>query len=99
MGETCPFCGIASGKAPASIVYEDSTVLAFMDLNPASVGHTLVVPREHWENIYEVPETVLADLFSVVKRVSVAVKRAQLVDIFQLNRVLSRCPLKLSVFS
>jgi histidine triad (HIT) family protein len=88
MGETCPFCGIASGKAPASIVYEDATVLAFMDLNPASIGHALVVPREHWENIYEVPENVLAELFSVVKRVSVAVKKtvgAEGISILQLN--------------
>jgi len=75
MGETCPFCGIASGKVPASIVYEDANVLAFMDLNPASIGHTLVVPREHWENIYEIPEKVLAELAAVVKRVCVAVKK------------------------
>jgi len=84
----CPFCSIASGEAPASIVYEDATVLAFMDLNPASIGHTLVVPREHYENIYEVPETVLADLFSVVKRVSAAVKKtvgAEGISVLQLN--------------
>jgi len=88
MSEVCPFCSIASGKAPASIVYEDATVLAFMDLNPANVGHTLVVPREHWENIYEVPENVLADLFSVVKRVSAAVKKtvgAEGISVLQLN--------------
>jgi histidine triad (HIT) family protein len=88
MSVVCPFCGIASGKAPASIVYEDSAVVVFMDLNPASIGHTLVVPREHWENIYEVPENVLADLFSVVKRVSAAVKKtvgAEGISILQLN--------------
>jgi histidine triad (HIT) family protein len=88
MSVVCPFCRIASGKAPASIIYEDTTVLAFMDLNPANVGHTLVVPREHWENIYEVPENVLADLFSVVKRVSAAVKKtvgAEGISVLQLN--------------
>jgi len=88
MSVVCPFCRIASGKAPASIVYEDATVLAFMDLNPANVGHILVVPKEHWENIYEVPEDVLADLFSVVKRVSAAVKKtigAEGISILQLN--------------
>jgi len=76
MSEVCPFCSIASGKAPASIVYEDATVLAFMDLNPANIGHILVIPKEHWENIYKVPENVLAGMFSVVKRVSAAVGRA-----------------------
>ena len=88
MGVVCPFCGIASGKAPASLVYEDATVLAFMDLNPASIGHTLVVPREHRENIYEIPETVLADIFSVVKRASAAVKKtvgAEGISVLQLN--------------
>jgi histidine triad (HIT) family protein len=88
MSAACPFCSIASGKTYASIVYEDETVLAFMDRNPANVGHTLVVPREHWENIYEIPEKVLADIVTVVKRVSVAVKKtvdAEGISILQLN--------------
>ena len=76
MSEFCNFCKIVSGKGQASIVYEDDNVLAFMDLHPANVGHTLVVPREHWETIYDIPEKVLADVFAVVKRVSVAVKKA-----------------------
>jgi histidine triad (HIT) family protein len=84
----CPFCNIASGKTVASIVYEDATTLAFMDLNPANVGHTLVVPREHYENIYEVPEKLLAEMTAVVKRVCVAVKKTVAADgikIIQLN--------------
>ena len=59
-----------------------------MDLNPASVGHTLVIPRKHWENIYEVPEDALADILSVVKRVCAAVKKtvdADGIKIIQLN--------------
>lgn len=76
MSGSCNFCKIVSGEDQASIVYEDDNVTAFMDLHPANVGHTLVVPREHWETIYEVPEKVLTDLFAVVKRVSVAVKKA-----------------------
>ena len=76
MSESCSFCKIMSGKNSASIVYEDGNVLAFMDLYPANVGHTLVVPREHWETIYDIPEKVLSDLFAVVKRISVAVKKA-----------------------
>ena len=88
MSAACPFCSIASGKAPASIVYEDATVLAFMDLNPANVGHTLVVPREHWESIYEIPEKTLAEMAPVVKRVSAAVKKtvgADGISVLQLN--------------
>jgi histidine triad (HIT) family protein len=88
MAQNCPFCNVASGKAAASIVYETENVLAFMDLNPISVGHTLVVSRQHFENIYEVPETLLAELTSVVKRVCVAVKKAVAADgikVIQLN--------------
>jgi len=76
MSRFCNFCRIVSGEDPASIVYEDDRALAFMDLHPANVGHTLVVPREHWETIYDIPEKVLADLFAVVKRISFAVKKA-----------------------
>ena len=76
MSRFCNFCRIVSGEDPASIVYEDDRVLAFMDLHPANAGHTLVVPREHWETIYDIPEKVLADLFAVVKRISFAVKKA-----------------------
>jgi len=75
MSESCSFCKIASGEDQASIVYDHDSVIAFMDLHPANVGHILVVPREHWETIYDIPERVLADLFAVVKRVSVAVKK------------------------
>lgn len=85
---TCPFCNIAKGKTEASIVYEDETVLAFMDVSPAREGHTLVVPRQHYENIYEVPEDVLAKVAAAVKRVSVAVKKtvgANGIKVIQLN--------------
>lgn len=88
MSVACPFCNIASGQSPASLIYEDATVLAFMDLNPASIGHTLVVPREHWENMYEIPEKTLVEMAPVIKRVCVAVKKtvsAEGISIIQLN--------------
>ena len=88
LSAVCPFCSIASGKAPASMVYENAAVLAFMDLNPANDGHALVVPREHWENIYEIPEKTLAEMAPVIKRVSVAVKEtvgADGISVLQLN--------------
>jgi len=76
VSESCVFCKITLGEDQASIVFEDDRVLAFMDLHPANVGHALVVPREHWETIYDIPEKVLGDMFAVVKKVSVAVKKA-----------------------
>ena len=74
--ENCIFCKIVQGEASASMVYEDSNVLAFMDLHPIRVGHTLIVCREHWGNLYDVPEETLKEMIVVVKRVSIAVKEA-----------------------
>lgn len=75
MVEGCLFCNIACGNASVSVVYEDESVLAFMDLNPISMGHTLVVSREHWENLYDVPEETLSAIIRAVKQVSFAVKK------------------------
>jgi len=49
--EGCVFCAIASHRMHAEIVYEDNLTMAFMDINPASTGHTLVIPKRHFRNI------------------------------------------------
>ncbi len=53
MTEDCVFCGIVEGNIPAHVVYEDEDVIAFLDANPVSKGHTLLVPKKHVETIYE----------------------------------------------
>ena len=72
----CVFCKIARKESPASIVYEDDQVVAFLSNRPVNVGHTLVVPKKHYENVYEVPEDEIAYLFKIVKRIAHAVKDA-----------------------
>jgi histidine triad (HIT) family protein len=72
----CIFCQIVWKKAPASIVYEDARVVAFLSNRPVNVGHTLVVPKKHYDNIYTVPEEEAAFLFKIVKRMAKAVKDA-----------------------
>jgi histidine triad (HIT) family protein len=52
--DDCIFCKIAAGEAPAEIVQEDEHTLAFMDLNPWTRGHALVIPRRHSRNLYEI---------------------------------------------
>jgi histidine triad (HIT) family protein len=76
MSESCTFCKIVRKEAPASIVYEDEEVIAFMSIRPINVGHTLVVPKKHYENIYEISEEETAYLYKVVKKLSHAVKQA-----------------------
>ena len=55
MPADCLFCKIIAGELPAQIVDEDARTMAFMDINPATRGHALVVPRAHSEDLYELP--------------------------------------------
>jgi histidine triad (HIT) family protein len=72
----CIFCQIIRKQAPASIVYEDERVVAFLSKHPVNEGHTLVVPKRHFENIYEISEEDAAYLFRIVKRVAHAVRES-----------------------
>jgi histidine triad (HIT) family protein len=85
---SCIFCKIARKQASASLVYEDEKVIAFLDTKPLNEGHTLVIPKEHYETIYEIPEEQIAYLHRIVKRTALAVKKATKADgisIFQQN--------------
>ena len=73
--ESCIFCRIAQKKAPASIVYEDDAVMAFLDIRPLNEGHTLVIPKRHYAFVYEVPDEEVAHLYKLVKKVALAVKK------------------------
>ncbi len=72
----CMFCQIIRKEAPASIVYEDEQVVAFLSNRPINIGHTLVAPKKHYENIYEIPEEEAAYLFKIAKKIAQAVKDA-----------------------
>jgi histidine triad (HIT) family protein len=72
----CVFCQITRKEAPANVVYEDEQVVAFLSNRPVNVGHTLVAPKKHYENIYEIPEEKAAYLFKIVKKIAHAVKDA-----------------------
>jgi histidine triad (HIT) family protein len=70
----CIFCAIVAGKMPCYKIYEDSKAIAFLDINPASKGHCLVVPKQHFENIFDIPEDVLAGLAAAIKAVAGKIK-------------------------
>jgi histidine triad (HIT) family protein len=67
MSDQCIFCEIVRGTSPASFVYQDDTVVAFMDVQPITQGHMLVVPRQHAELMSEIPETVAMRTFRVAR--------------------------------
>jgi len=66
----CIFCDIAEKKAKAEILFEDENVISFLDINPFNIGHSLVIPKTHYENFLEVPNEIHAEMFSVVKRLA-----------------------------
>jgi histidine triad (HIT) family protein len=76
----CIFCQIIRKQAPASVVYEDDRVVAFLSDRPVSAGHTLVVPKTHYENIHAIPSVEVGYLFKIVKKVAQAVKDATNVE-------------------
>jgi histidine triad (HIT) family protein len=84
----CIFCKIARGEAPAYTVYEDERVLVFMDVFPVTDGHTLVVTREHFENVFEASEESLRAVVAASRRVAGAIRSVLEPDglmVFQLN--------------
>ena len=72
----CIFCKIIAGEIPASKVYEDEQVLAFLDISQVTPGHTLVVPKEHYRNLLEMDATSASQLFAQVPKVAQKVMKA-----------------------
>ena len=71
----CVFCKIIKREIPADKIYEDNNFFAFLDINPNNPGHTLVIPKNHYENIYSLPDEILCDIGPIVKKISIAVKK------------------------
>lgn len=67
MKDNCLFCKIVNGEVPSSILYEDEDILVMLDAYPDTDGHTLVIPKKHYEDIYEVPDEVLIKMFKIGK--------------------------------
>ncbi|MCX8152847.1 MAG: HIT family protein [Candidatus Bathyarchaeota archaeon] len=76
MSDSCVFCKIVRKEAPASVVYEDEFVIAFMSIQPVNIGHTLVVPKKHYANLFEIPEEEHVYLYKIVKKIAHAVREA-----------------------
>jgi histidine triad (HIT) family protein len=70
MVDPCIFCGIVSGEVPGQIVDSDEHTVAFMDINPATRGHALVVPRTHSADLMEIPDEDLAQTMRAARRLA-----------------------------
>lgn len=86
--EDCVFCKIAKGEIPSFKVYENDRVLAFEDINPISEGHTLIIPKAHAENLWEIPPEDLTAIHLASRKLIHAIGEALNPDgvaVLQLN--------------
>ena len=67
--DNCIFCKIAAGDIPSATIYEDEDFRVILDIEPASKGHALILPKEHYANLYELPEELAAKAIVVAKKV------------------------------
>lgn len=64
----CIFCKIVNGDIPSMKVYEDDICLAYLDINPDSDGHTLIIPKKHYKDIYDIPSDTLLHIYETAKK-------------------------------
>ncbi|MCI8495851.1 MAG: HIT family protein [Lachnospiraceae bacterium] len=66
----CIFCKISGGEIPSKTIYEDEEFRVILDISPATKGHALILPKEHYANLYEMPEDVAARVMKLAKRLA-----------------------------
>ena len=72
--DDCIFCKIANGEIPSATVYEDGICRVILDVNPANKGHALIIPKEHFDNIYSMDAETAAKIFTIATEVAKAQK-------------------------
>lgn len=68
--DTCIFCKIAAGEIPSKTLYEDGQFRVILDMGPAAKGHALILPKDHYGDIYEIPEAVAGDVMKLAKKMA-----------------------------
>ena len=72
----CIFCDIINKKAIAEILFENERVISFLDIRPVNYGHTLVIPKTHYENFLSLPEDELCEVIKITKDISAAIVKS-----------------------
>ncbi len=68
--DNCIFCKIANGEIPSRTIYEDEKFRAILDLGPATKGHALILPKDHYEDLFAMPEELAAEAVKLAKRLA-----------------------------
>jgi len=85
MNEKCVFCNIANGNFSSDTIYEDDYVRAVLDINPVALGHTMILPKTHWETILDVDDSEISNIFIALKRVTKILKERLNPDAFTIG--------------
>lgn len=80
----CIFCKLANGEIPTNAIYEDEEFKVILDLAPATKGHALILPKEHADNLYELPEEIASKVFVVAKKMATVMTEKLQCDGFNL---------------
>jgi histidine triad (HIT) family protein len=72
--DSCIFCKIANGEIPSKTLYEDEKFRVILDLGPATKGHALILPKEHYANLYDLPEEYAGDAMKLAKKMVIKIK-------------------------
>jgi histidine triad (HIT) family protein len=78
--DDCLFCKMAAGQIPVTKIYEDENILAFLDIGPISDGHTLIIPKQHFEKLHDCPPEILGRLVERLGKIAAAVTAAMNTD-------------------
>ncbi len=71
---TCIFCKIAAGEIPSKTIYEDGMFRVILDLGPATKGHALILPKEHYRNLYELPDKQAEKVMALAKKIALQMR-------------------------
>ena len=74
--DNCIFCRIIQGEIPSKTVFENEHFIVMLDIGPASRGHVLILPKEHYDNLFELPEELAAEVLPLAKKIAAGVRKA-----------------------
>jgi histidine triad (HIT) family protein len=85
--ENCIFCKIVRGEIPTERTFEDENSIAFLDIHPKVPGHTILIPKEHYQWFYEMPDQLSGPLFNASKKIATELKEKYSADYIHLSIV------------
>ncbi len=74
--QNCLFCQIVNKKIPSNILYEDDKVVCVLDIYPSNIGHTIIIPKEHYQILPQIPDNIVKHMFKIAKHVSHAILKS-----------------------